>query len=76
MVVLCVSMKYTLQVLGIGQKLSVITFLKHNCYPVENTRKLILLIKANLTLFFTQDILGVCTMGHCWITMAGKFIVL
>lgn len=44
-------MKFTLQLLGIGQKQSVITFLKHNCYPVENTRKLILLIKANLALF-------------------------
>lgn len=59
--------KYILQVLGIGQ---------YNCYPVENTRKLILILKANIAHFFTQDILAVCTMGHCWITIAGKFIVL
>lgn len=68
--------KYILQVLGIGQKWSVITFLEYNCYPVENTRKLILLLKANIAHFFTQDILAVCTMGRCWITIAGKFIVL
>lgn len=69
--------KYLLQVLGIGQKWSVITFLQYNCYPImENTRKLILLLKANIAHFFTQDILAACTMGHCWITIAGKFIVL
>lgn len=44
--------KYILQVLGIGQKWSVITFLEYNCYPVENTRKLILLLKANIANFF------------------------
>lgn len=45
-------MKCTLQVLGIGQKWSVIAFLKHNCHPVESNRKLILLLKANLAHFF------------------------
>lgn len=53
-------MKYPLQVLGIGQKLSVVIFLKCNRHPVENTKKLILLIKATLAHFFLHRTFWVC----------------